>query len=113
MNTSFLTFLDRASTMAELGVPVVPLPAAHKDPPPKGFPTLATTDMAVINGWLVPNGKPAIATLDSNCACVAKPDGFWFLDIDNMQVVSAQIESETGHKLQEIMTMVVRSSGEK
>jgi Bifunctional DNA primase/polymerase, N-terminal/Primase C terminal 1 (PriCT-1) len=113
MSTSFLTFLDRASIMIERGIPIVPLPAAKKDPPPKGFPTLATTDIGIIKGWLVPNGKPAVAFEDSNCACVAKPDGFWFFDIDDVRVVSAQIEKGTGHKLQEIQTMVVRSSGDK
>jgi hypothetical protein len=107
------SFLDRASSMVERGVPVVPLPAAQKDPPPKGFTTLATTDMNIIKEWLVPNGKPAIATADSNVACVAKPEGFWFFDIDNMQTVSAEIEAATGHKIQEIRTLVVCSSGEK
>ena len=111
--TPILNFLARASTMVERGIPIVPLPAAKKDPPPKGFPTLATTDIVIIKGWLVPNGKPAIASKDSNCACVAKPDGFWFFDIDNMPAVSTEVEKGTGHKLQEIMTLVVRSSGEK
>jgi hypothetical protein len=113
MSASLLTFLDRASSMIEFGVPVVPLPPCKKFPPPKGWQDFATTDIETINGWLVPNGQPAIAFKDSNCACVATLDGVWFLDIDNMQIVSAQIEKETGHKLQEIKTLVVRSSGEK
>jgi len=107
------TFLDRASSMVELGVPVVPLPPCKKFPPPKSWQDFATTNIETINGWLVPNGQPAIAFKDSNCACVATLDGVWFLDIDNMQIVSAQIEKETGHKLQEIQTLVVRSSDEK
>src|SRR5579863_3935255 len=108
-----MTFLDRASSMAELGIPVVPLPSSKKFPPPYGFRDLATTDLEIIKGWLTSNGKPAIAFEDSNCACVATLTGFWFFDIDNMQIVAAQIEAETGHKLQEIQTLVVRSSGEK
>ena len=111
--SALTTFLDRASSMAKLGVPVVPLPPCKKDPPPKDWTTLATTNLETIQDWLAPNGKPALAFADSNCACVATPLGFWFFDIDRMQTVSAQIETETGHKLQEIMTLVVRSSGEK
>jgi hypothetical protein len=113
MSTSFLTFLDRASAMIELGVPVVPLPPSKKSPPPKGWRDFATTDIETIKGWLISNGQPAIAFEDSNCACVATLTGVWFLDIDNMKAVSKQIEKDTGHKLQEIMTLVVRSSGEK
>jgi hypothetical protein len=99
--------------MIDLGVPVVPLPSCKKSPPPKGWQDFATTDIEIIKGWLVANGQPAIAFEDSNCACVATPTGVWFLDIDNMKVVSEQIEKDTGHKLQEIKTLVVRSSGEK
>src|ERR1035437_9469904 len=113
MSASFLTFLDRASSMAELGIPVVPLLPCEKFPPPKGWQDFATTNIETIKGWLISNGQPAIASEDSNCACVATLTGFWFLDIDNMKVVSEQVEKETGHKLQEIMTLVVRSSGEK
>jgi hypothetical protein len=107
------TFLERASAMIEFGVPVVPLPPCQKFPPPKGWKDFATTDIETIKGWLVANGRPAIAFEDSNCACVATLAGVWFLDIDNMKAVSEQIERETGHTLQEIITLVVRSSGEK
>jgi hypothetical protein len=113
MSTSLLTFFDRASSMIEFGVPVVPLPPCKKSPPPKGWQDFATTDIETIKGWLVSNGQPALAFQDSNCACVATLAGVWFLDIDNMKIVSEQIEKDTGHKLQEIMTLVVRSSGEK
>lgn len=111
MSASFTTFTDRASTMTEYGIPVVPLPPRQKFPPPKGFPDLATTDMDIISGWLVPNGQPALANEDSNCACVAKSDGFWFHDIDNLKAVFDLIEKDTGHKLQEVQTLVVQSSG--
>ena len=113
MSASFSTFLDRASSMIEYGVPVAPLPPCKKFPPPKGWQGFATTNIETIKGWLVPNGQPAIAAEDSNCASVATLDGFWFLDIDNMQAVSDRIKREADHKLQEIMTLVVRSSGEK
>ena len=113
MSASFLTFLDRASSMIELGIPIVPLPPCKKFPPPKGWQNIATTDIEIIKGWLIANGGPAIAFEDSNCACVAMPDGFCFFEIDKMKVVSEQIQKDTGHKLQEIMTLVVRSSGEK
>lgn len=112
-NFTVSAFLERASTMVEYGVPVVPLPAAKKFPPPEGWRDFATTDMDIIKGWLMPNGKPAIATKNSNCACVAKRDGFWFFDIDAMRIVSALIEKETGHTLSELQTFTVCSSGEK
>ena len=99
MNAPSRTFLDRASFMTKLGVPVVPLPPCKKFPPPKGWQDFATTDINTIRGWLVPNGQPAIASEDSNCACVAKLDGVWFFDIDNLKAVSEQIEKVTGHKV--------------
>ena len=84
-NVSFLaeTFVDRATAMIEYGVPVVPLPARKKSPPPEGWTDLATTDIGRVHDWLKPNGRPALAFEDSNCACVAKPEGVWFFDIDN------------------------------
>ena len=75
VSTSLSTFVDRASSMVEHGVPVVPLPPRKKSPPPKGWQDFATTNIETIKGWLVANGQPAIATEDSNCACVATLDG--------------------------------------
>jgi hypothetical protein len=107
------TFLDRARTMIGLSVPIVPLPPREKAPPPRGWTELATTDLREIYTWLEPNDKAAIASVDSNCACVAKPDGVWFLDIDNLGVVSKQIAEETTHNLCEIQTLIVESSSGK
>jgi Bifunctional DNA primase/polymerase, N-terminal len=107
------TFLDRARTMIGLGVPIVPLPPRKKSPPPRGWTELATTDVHEIYAWVEPNEKVPIVSVDSNCGCVAKPDGVWFLDIDNLAMVSEQIKEETGHNLYEIQTLIVESSNGK
>jgi hypothetical protein len=88
-------FISRAETMVSYGVPVVPLPPRKKSAPPDGWKELATTNLDTIKAWTVAE--------DANCACVATLEGVWFLDIDNMPVVSEQILNATGHACREIV----------
>jgi hypothetical protein len=45
------TALDHALAYAKLGIPVIWIPRGEKGPKAKGWPTLATTDAAVITQW--------------------------------------------------------------
>ncbi|MGD0957412.1 MAG: bifunctional DNA primase/polymerase [Candidatus Acidiferrales bacterium] len=102
---SSATFADRAALTTQYGIPVMPLGPHDKIAFLPEWQNLATTDAAKITEWDKQN--PAY-----NCGAVAHEHEFWFLDIDNPAVFS-QIEKETGHRLDEIDTLVVCSSGEK
>ena len=67
-----MTFLERATPYAKLGIPVFPLLPKEKRPPSSmtDWPSLATTNLAQIAAWNKENS-------DYNCGLVAKPDGGW------------------------------------
>ncbi len=95
-----MTFKDIASRMTARGVPVVPVPPNSKATHLKGWPSLATTDAAQIEQWNSENQN-------YNAACVAKPQGFWFLDADEPELAE-RIEQETGKEFPETFTVESR-----
>jgi putative DNA primase/helicase len=98
-----LTFYDRAVPMVERGWSVIRLGEKSKIATDAKWQELATTDLAVVDKW-------DSESMRANCGLVAKPNGNWALDFDDVSVI-AQIESETGHKMPE--TLVVQSSSGK
>jgi hypothetical protein len=103
--SSQLTFLDRAVLVVQYGLPVMPLEPRSKKAVLKDWPIVATTDPAQLVDW---NTKNPLY----NCAAVGRKGGFWILDVDNPAVFRA-IKEETGHSLDEVDTLVTKSSGEK
>lgn len=99
------SFADRAKLVTRYGVPVVPLRPRTKIACLTGWENLATTDEAQIAKWNAQNSH-------YNCAAVAQAGGFWIWDVDNPSVF-AQLKKETGHDIEEVRTLVVKSSGEK
>jgi Bifunctional DNA primase/polymerase, N-terminal/Primase C terminal 1 (PriCT-1)/AAA domain len=87
------------------GIPVMPLEPQSKKAVLKDWQIIATTDPAQLVDWNTKN--PAY-----NCGAVGRKGGFWILDVDN-PAVFATIKEETGHALDEIDTLVTKSSGEK
>jgi hypothetical protein len=100
-----LTFAERASLTASYDVPLMPLRPRTKIAFLDGWENLATTDGVQIAQWNTEN--PAY-----NCAAVARADGFWFWDVDSAAVFE-RLEKDTGHTLDELDTLIVKSSGEK
>lgn len=100
-----MTFADRAALVTPFGVPVAPLKPRSKDPFLNDWQHLATTDETQIAAWAEQN--PAY-----NCAAVARKGGVWILDIDDPSLPE-RIKTETGHSLDELDTLVVKSSGGK
>ncbi len=105
MSSQPVTFADRATIAIAYGIPVMPLIPRTKQAFLDKWQTLATTDSAHIAEWNQQNHE-------YNCGAVAQHNGFWIFDIDSPTLI-ALIETKTGHKLSELDTLVVRSSGEK
>ena len=97
-----MSFFDVAQPMAERGVPQVRLRPRSKIAIDSDWPSLATTDLAVLSRW---NSE----TLDANAASVAKAEigGFWFWEVDKPEAVQ-RMEAETGQSLGNVFR--VRSS---
>jgi hypothetical protein len=97
-----MTFLERALPTIQRGVPVIRLRPNTKIAFDSAWPSLATTNLAIIETW---NGE----TPNANCAAVAKAElgQFWFFEVDKPEVVQ-RIESETQQRLPK--TFRVRSS---
>jgi hypothetical protein len=100
-----VTFAERAAGVALYGIPLMPLRPRTKDAFLKDWQSVATTDETQIAKWSAEN--PAY-----NCAAVARSDGFWVWDIDDPTVFE-RLEKDTGHTLDELDTLIVKSSGEK
>jgi hypothetical protein len=100
-----LTFADRAAILTKFGVPAMPLEPRSKKAFLPNWQSLATTDADQLAKWNTDN-------LTYNCAAVGRKGGFWILDVD-APTLFAQIEKETSHTLDELDTLVVKSSGEK
>ena len=97
------TFEERILDMLPLGIPIFPLKPGTKEgfyykETPDGCNN-ATTDLATIQRWIKKFPK-------ANYGLAGRPDGFWFLDIDDLSVKD-RIESETGQKLPR--TFIARS----
>lgn len=99
------SFAERAATVTKYGVPVIPLEPRSKGTLLKSWQTLATTDAKQIADWNQRNP-------DFNCGAVARAGGDWIFDVDDPSVYE-RIQNETGHGIDELDTLVVRSSGEK
>lgn len=99
------SFLERANAVANYGFPVIPLSPRTKIAFIRGWCNHATTDEVQITEWNKENPN-------YNCAAVAKNEAGWIWDVDNT-VVFEQLKSETGHSIDELKTLIVRSSGEK
>jgi hypothetical protein len=96
----FGTFADHALPLAALGIPVMPLKTGEKAAFLPGWQEEATARLDKIEEW---NRQYA----DCNVGCVAKPNGCWFLDIDDL-AVKGTIERDTGHRL-DGLTFTVRT----
>jgi len=92
-NPERLTFKNLALPMAALNIPTIRLQPKSKLPMDKAWPSLATTSIDTI---LAQNSETPYA----GCACVAKPDGVCFLEVDEPGVVE-RYEQETGEKFPE------------
>ncbi|MDA4130146.1 MAG: bifunctional DNA primase/polymerase, partial [Thaumarchaeota archaeon] len=88
-----MDFLERAKSTIAKGVPVIRLRPRSKVAIDPDWPSLATTNLQVLEKW---NSE----TPEANCAAVAKAQigGTWFLEIDDASV-SSRIEQETGQVL--------------
>lgn len=93
-------FKEIAAPLVNRGVPVIPLRPKTKIAFLSNWPDVATIDPKKIEQW--DEEYP-----DANGACVAKPDGIWFLEIDQ-EGFSSEIEKQTGQKIP--LTLMVRSS---
>jgi hypothetical protein len=94
------SFESRALPIIARQIPIIPVPARTKAAKLSGWPELATTDPAKIAEW-------AKQDPDANIACVAKPDGYWFFELDRDGLLQ-KIEQETKQKFP--ATLMVRSS---
>lgn len=93
-------FKDIAMPLVTRSVPVIPLRPKTKIAFLSNWQEIATTDLKKVEEW--DEEFP-----DANGACVAKPDGVWFLEIDK-EGFAKHIEAMTGQRLPE--TLMVRSS---
>jgi Bifunctional DNA primase/polymerase, N-terminal/Primase C terminal 1 (PriCT-1) len=105
MLTKNLTFADRAEIVTPYGIPVMPLTPRTKDAFLKEWQNLATTDPDQIAKWEKKN--PAY-----NCGAVGRKGGFWIFEVDDSTLYD-RVKKETGHSLDELDTLVVKSSGAK
>ena len=105
MSSQPMTFADRAAIVTQYGIPVMPLLSRDKKAFIDDWQNLATTDADQIAEWNKQN--PAY-----NCAAVGLAGGFWIFDVDDPTLL-ARIEKETGHSVDELDTLVVKSSGDK
>lgn len=103
--TQPLTFAERAAILQRFGIPAMPLEPNSKKAFLKDWQSRATTDTVQIASW--DNQNPTY-----NCAAVARAGGFWIFEVDDPSTFQ-RIENETGHSLNELDTLVVKSSGEK
>jgi hypothetical protein len=100
-----LTFADRAACVTKYGIPAIPVKPRSKEPVLNNWQNLATTDPVRIAEWDKKNSQ-------YNCGAVGRAGGFWIFEVDD-PTLSTRIEIETGHSLDELDTLVVKSSGEK
>ena len=94
-----MSFRDIALPLIERGLSVVPLKPRSKIAFMDNWPDAASSDPEQIQKW---NQQWP----DANCACVAKPDGIWILELDSPEAWT-RIEAETGKKIP--LTYRVRS----
>lgn len=86
----FEGFLSIATRAAKLGIPVLPVKPGQKYPACiTNFEDLATTDLSTIQAW---NRQFPMA----NVGGLARPDGFLFLDEDNVEAIHALYKQQTG-----------------
>lgn len=97
------TFLEIATPLIVMGIPITPVRPGTKRAFLPDFPTTASTDLAQIKEW---NKLYS----DCNAACVARAEdgGIFFWEVDSPDVLN-RIEKETGHAAAEIVTFKVRS----
>lgn len=97
-----LTFFDIAAPMAKRGEPQIRLRPRSKIAMDSDWPSLATTDLAILEKW-------SAETPDANAGSVAKSEigGFWFWEIDKPEALQ-RMEAETGQRLRDVFR--VRSS---
>ena len=99
------SFLDRAALPLALGIPVFPIKVGEKSPALSGVRLYesATTNKEQVEKWNRINPE-------FNCGCAT--GDIWFLDVDS-DAGRTMLESGSGILLNEIPTLVIRSSGEK
>jgi hypothetical protein len=95
-------FQHLAEPLISLGIPVIPLRPKTKAAFLSTWQNLASTNREQIAAW----GKEYP---DANVGSVAKEIGAaWFFEIDSLDV-AARIETETGHKIFDLHTLMVKS----
>jgi putative DNA primase/helicase len=99
------TFAARAALVTVYGIPVIPLESQSKRAVLKDWQNRATADPDQTAKWNKQNPN-------SNCGAVARKGEFWMLDVDDPNFFD-QLKKETGHSLDKLDTLVVKSSGEK
>ena len=82
-------FAYRAVVLLNLGIPIIPLQVRSKDPRTEHGAYDATTDPEIIARW----ARQYDAA--SNCAAVARFDGFWPLD-DDLGTLAQKYKEDTG-----------------
>jgi hypothetical protein len=83
------TFSKRATPLWQKDIPLIPLQARSKNPLTEHGAKDATTDYATLIDWARRYDS------QSNCAAVARYDGFWFLD-DDAGTLAELYKQETG-----------------
>jgi hypothetical protein len=92
------TFEARAEVMQKRGIPIIPLLPKSKEPCTRHAAYDGTSNPTIINHW-VRTYDPA-----SNCAAVARFDGYWMLD-DDTGTLAEKYEEDTGYDLPETFTV--------
>jgi hypothetical protein len=92
------TFQERVAAMQIRSIPIIPLLPRSKEPCTKHAAYDATLNPSVIEEW--------VKTFDpnSNCAAVARFDGYWMLD-DDTGTLAEKYKEDTGHDLPETFTV--------
>ncbi|MGA8023916.1 MAG: bifunctional DNA primase/polymerase [Candidatus Acidiferrales bacterium] len=94
----FQTFRERANYLLARGIPVIPLQVKSKDPCTPHAAYDATTDPTLVARWVKQHNKA------SNCAAVAKYEGYWFAD-DDMGTLAQKYKEDTGQDLPQTLTV--------
>src|SRR5258708_7025023 len=97
------TFLERATPLAALGLPVMPLRAGGKEAMLSDWPSKATSSLEQLEKW-------ARHVPDANVGVVARKNGFWMLDLDEPSILN-RIRAQTGQELEGLTYTVKTANG--
>src|SRR5208337_1464331 len=95
------SFAELVRPATSRNIPVIPIPFMEKGPRYSNWQNVATCDPEQIAVW------DEQFSGNMNYGCVAKPEGFWFLD-DDSGTLKEHYESETGRKFPHTFTVKTR-----